>query len=82
MSETLCDAAAYAQTAQGYRDFCAFAKFWERTSAEKWRRNKYLFARGRRSYQRELVNRLCKCGTFTASTFVCCFLPGLAVTGC
>jgi len=39
MNETLCDAAASAQTAQGYRDFCAFAKIWEPTSAEKWRRN-------------------------------------------
>ena len=29
MSETLCDAAASAQTAQCYRDFCAFAKIWE-----------------------------------------------------
>jgi hypothetical protein len=68
MSETLCDAAASAQTAQCYRDFCAFAKIWEPTSARKWRRNKYRIARGSRSYQRQLVNQLCKYGTFAVIT--------------
>ena len=81
MGATLCDAAASAQTAQRYRDFCAFAKVWEPTSAEKWRRNKYRFAGGRRSYQRQLVNRLCKYGTFTVFTFVCCVGPDLATIG-